>query len=102
MCLPSREQKTLLFAVHLEMEEGHAQLNQLLEKAELYAQFVADETNQGARQQQSKLASVSKDSSASEPTPSILRFSLRDYQLEGMNWIINLWKNGEYDPTYSL
>lgn len=77
-------------------EEGTKvdQLTQLLEKAELYAKFVSDEMG-GAKAQQSKLDSIaSKSLGFKEAAPSLLKFPLRDYQLEGMNWIINLWKNG--------
>jgi SNF2 family DNA or RNA helicase len=76
-------------------EKGVEKLNALLEKAQMYAQFVSDETGRGAQAQQSRLASISaKKLGTEEETPDLLRFPLRDYQLEGMNWIINLWKNG--------
>lgn len=85
--------------------EGRVEkLNELLEKAQMYAQFVSDEMglSRGAKEQQSRLASIStKKLGTEEKAPELLRFALRDYQLEGMNWIINLWKNGTPDSEHS-
>ncbi len=83
-------------AGHLEMDTEETKLNSLLEKAQMYAQFVSDEMGRGAQAQQSRIASLStKSLGTEEKTPDLLRFTLRDYQLERMNWIINLWKNGK-------
>eukprot|EP01127_Copromyxa_protea_P014393 TRINITY_DN39_c0_g1_i1.p1 TRINITY_DN39_c0_g1~~TRINITY_DN39_c0_g1_i1.p1 ORF type:complete len:924 (-),score=242.81 TRINITY_DN39_c0_g1_i1:725-3460(-) len=73
-------------------EDKGEQLTQLLEKAEIYANFVSDELAQGSSAKKMSLAN--KTLGSNEEPPAILKCTLRDYQLEGMNWIINLWKNG--------
>lgn len=76
------------------------QLSQLLEKAEKYSQFVSEEMS-GAQAQQSKLDSIAnKTLGHRETAPKLLKFELRDYQLEGMNWVINLWENGKSQSSF--
>lgn len=62
-----------------------AELDNLLEKAKLYAKFIDDQID---------LAKGDLSKSALYPVPSLLTGQLRPYQVVGFNWIAQLYENG--------
>lgn len=81
-------------------KESYNKFNGLLERAALYSSFLADklESRQKAMAEADKPAKGAKRAKIEEKTfrqPMLVSgCKMRDYQLEGMEWLISLYDNG--------
>ena len=79
-------------------KQQYERLKFLIDKTTIYSNFLAEKLKQGIEEASSqqtgkKKAEIQKQSSFAQPTL-VTGGQLRDYQLEGVEWLVSLFENG--------